>query len=474
MLKSTLTPIFSNVPAKPNYPKLKLLSRAISSTLSSTPPTARQNASPNIFTTPLLPPTSAYIHLPFCRKRCHYCDFPIVALGSSSTQTTEDDPRILNYIQLVYREINATQVSFKSHPPLETVFFGGGTPSLVPPRLVSSILDLLRAKFGVSWDAEISMEMDPGTFDAKKMEELMELGVNRVSLGVQAFQEELLKACGRAHGVKQVYEAIEIVNSCGVDNWSMDLISSLPHQTPQMWEESLRLTVEAQPKHVSVYDLQVEQGTKFGTLYTPGEFPLPSDVLSADFYRIASRMLSDAGYEHYEISSYCQDGFKCKHNSTYWKNKPFYGFGLGSASYVCGMRFSRPKKMRGYIDFVQNLEDGTVDYRGNTDIDTTDLASDIVMLSFRTARGLDLKSFQEAFGSSMLHSLCEAYKPYVESGHVLCFNEQRRVVTADEYNALLLNEADIGRGLANMRLSDPDGFLLSNELISVAFGVIAP
>lgn len=136
----------------------------------------------------------------------------------------------------------------------------------MPPKLVSSILETLRLKFGMSSDAEISMEMDPGTFDANKMKEMMELGVNRVSLGVQAFQEELLKSCGRAHGLKEVYEAIEIVGSCGVENWSMDLISSLPHQTPEMWEESLRLTVEARPPHVSVYDLQVEQGTKFGTL----------------------------------------------------------------------------------------------------------------------------------------------------------------------------------------------------------------
>lgn len=136
----------------------------------------------------------------------------------------------------------------------------------MPPRLVLSILDTLRAKFGLNLDAEISMEMDPGTFDATKLKELMELGVNRVSLGVQAFQDALLKSCGRAHGVKEVYEAIEIVKSCGVENWSMDLISSLPHQTPEMWEESLRLTIESQPDHVSVYDLQVEQGTKFGIL----------------------------------------------------------------------------------------------------------------------------------------------------------------------------------------------------------------
>lgn len=153
-----------------------------------------------------------------------------------------------------------------TNPPLETVFFGGGTPSLVPPRLVSLVLDTLNSKFGLCCGAEISMEMDPGTFDAVKLKDMMNLGVNRVSLGVQAFQEELLKACGRAHGLKEVHEAIEIVGLCGVENWSMDLISSLPHQTPQMWEESLKQTIEVQPAHVSVYDLQVEQGTKFGIL----------------------------------------------------------------------------------------------------------------------------------------------------------------------------------------------------------------
>lgn len=136
----------------------------------------------------------------------------------------------------------------------------------MPPRLVSSVLEALSSKFGVCRGAEISIEMDPGTFDETKMKELTNLGVNRVSVGVQAFQEELLKACGRAHGLDEVYEAIEIINSCGIENWSLDLISSLPRQTPDMWEESLRLTVQAQPTHVSVYDLQVEKDTKFGML----------------------------------------------------------------------------------------------------------------------------------------------------------------------------------------------------------------
>ncbi|THG12159.1 hypothetical protein TEA_025022 [Camellia sinensis var. sinensis] len=325
MLRSTFTPLFHTIPSKPKPPNL--FSHAISISFSQSPPTVRQNASPTattITTNPLhnLSPTSAYIHLPFCRKRCHYCDFPIVALGSSSTQTNDinNDPRISNYIHLLCREIKATNSQFNHNPPLKTVFFGGGT------------------------------------FDVVKME-LMGLGVNRVSLGVQAFQDELLKACGRAHGVEEVHKAIGVVGTCGVGNWSMDLISSLPDSTPQM--------------------------------YSPGEFPLPSETQFAEFYKTASRMLSDARYNHYEISSYCKDNFESKHNLTYWDNKPFYGFGLGSASFLGGFRFSRPKKVKVYAGYVQNLKDGVVGLSEDSFPDPKDIAMDAVMLSFRTAKGLD-------------------------------------------------------------------------------------
>ncbi|RXH96081.1 hypothetical protein DVH24_008581 [Malus domestica] len=348
-----------------------------------------------------------------------------------------------NYVQLLCREINATKAENKTNPPLETVFFGGSTPPLVPPKLVDSVLETLRLKFGLSSEAQLSMEMDPATFDAKKMNGLMELGVNRVSLGVQAFQEELLKACGRAHGVREVYEAMEIVGECGVENWNLKLISSLPYQTPEMWEERLRLAVEARLTHVSVYDLQVKQGTKFGLLLQP-----------------------------LEISSYCKSGYHCKHNLTYWKNKPFYAFGLCSASYVDGVRFSRPKGMKEYTGYVENMENDLVEcYESPRTVQ--DLATDVVMPSLTTSRGLDLKYFEEAYGSSLVLSLCKAYKPYVESGHVVFLDEQRRAIAADEFNTLLVNKDETERSPAYIRLSDPDGFLLSNELISLAFAVVA-
>ncbi|KAF8046797.1 hypothetical protein N665_3411s0003 [Sinapis alba] len=481
MLRTTASPIFSSFRGKPKTPRL--IFKAYSVLLEDTPPTARRNASTNLTTLHQGPPTSAYVHLPFCRKRCHYCDFPILALGTSSASNTfhkerqevEDDPRITNYVNLLVREINATRTDFDTNPDLKTVFFGGGTPSLVPPKLVSLVLETLSSSFGLCPDAEISMEMDPGTFGGEKLKELMEIGVNRVSLGVQAFQDELLKACGRAHGVSEVYEAIEIVKTCGVENWSMDLISSLPHQTLEMWEESLRLAIESQPSHVSVYDLQVEQGTKFGNVYTPGQSPLPSETQSAEFYKTASSMLRGAGYEHYEVSSYSKEGFKCKHNLIYWKNKPFYAFGLGSASYVGGLRFSRPRRLKEYTNYVYDLENGAANWCGDGSVDLKDVATDIIMLSFRTSKGLELKEFGEAFGRKVVNSICKVYEPYVESGHIVCLDDMRREVMSDEFKKLVGNdEVKIEDHVRYLRLRDPDGFLLSNELISLAFGVISP
>ncbi|KAG0456600.1 hypothetical protein HPP92_024388 [Vanilla planifolia] len=423
------------------------------------------------------PPSDAsavYIHLPFCRRRCHYCDFPIIALGSSSHHH-DDDPRIFSYIRLLLREIHATRSSSAHHPPIKTIFFGGGTPSLVPPRLVASVLDAIRSKFGeIDADAEVSMEMDPGTFDAARLEEMVGVvGVTRVSLGVQAFQAELLRACGRAHGRREVDDAIETVAGChGVKSWSLDLISSLPNQTENMWEESLRLAVSAGPHHVSVYDLQVEKGTKFEQLYTPGEFPLPTEAQSADFYKTASETLRKAGYDHYEISSYCKPGHECLHNLTYWQNRPFYAFGLGAASYLAGVRFSRPRRPAVYEKYVEALEAGSC--TGGEHSGDAELAMDEVMLSLRTARGLDVERFGRAFGESLVVSLCREWRPYVKSGHVVAMDEERGELSIGEFEVETNRGRGEGRRVAFIRLSDPEGFLMSNELIAVAFRVLAP
>lgn len=185
-------------------------------------------------------------------------------------------------------------------------------------------------------------------------------------------------------------------------------------------------------------------------------------------------MLGDAGYDHYEISSYSKSGYRCKHNSTYWKNKSFYAFGLGSASYMNGVRFSRPRRLKDYMSYVENLENGLSSYSNDAITDAKDFAMDVVMLSLRTADGLDLKSFKEAFGELLLLSIYEVYRPHVENGQVILLNEQRRRLAVDEFLSLGSDEQLRNEKLAYLRLSDPDGFLLSNELISLAFQAISP
>lgn len=184
-------------------------------------------------------------------------------------------------------------------------------------------------------------------------------------------------------------------------------------------------------------------------------------------------MLSQAGYDHYEISSYCLDGYECKHNISYWLNRSFYGFGLGSASYINGTRFSRPRRLKEYTEWVQKLEDGAVHHEESS-ADLKDLAMDVVMLSLRTARGLDLRSFARSFGTRLMHSLCQSLKQYVESGHVVAIDDERNILSYHEFKLKMNANDEMSDGVAFIRLSDPDGFLLSNELIAIAFGIISP
>ncbi|KAL8215889.1 hypothetical protein R6Q57_022726 [Mikania cordata] len=208
--------------------------------------------------------------------------------------------------------------------------------------------------------------------------------------------------------------------------------------------------------------------------YTPGELPLPSDTQSAKFYRMASRKLGEANYNHYEVSSYSKNGFECKHNYTYWINKPFYAFGLGSASYINGTRYSRPKKLKDYTNYVKHLEDGSIDWTQEDDVDEGEMAMDVVMLSLRTSKGLEFQSFIKDFGSVVAVELCKVYVPYMKSGHVLFLDDQRKEITEEEFSCLVLDDRKLENEIGFIRLSDPDGFLLSNELISLAFGVIDP
>ncbi|KAI5061667.1 hypothetical protein GOP47_0024172 [Adiantum capillus-veneris] len=426
-------------------------------------------------------PSSGYVHLPFCKRRCFYCDFAIVAVGErNTTSAAHIDSTMDSYVNSLCAEVVATLEKLPQPSPLKTLFFGGGTPSLLPAHHLSRIIEIFDRICGFHSNAEVSIEMDPGTFDRVKMKEFLNCGVNRISLGVQAFNDDFLKACGRSHGLQDVYEAIDIIHDLGVRNWSLDLISSLPHQTVELWEESLRKTIELAPAHVSVYDLQIEEGTKFGTWYKPGQHPLPNEDNSAAFYRLASSLLKEAGYEHYEISNYAKPGFQCRHNLVYWKNQSYYGFGLGATSYVNGKRLSRPRKWKEYADFVdlciQQKQQKSAELCANEDAmeNVVDTLCDTIMLSLRLACGLDLHYISRTFGYDWCSCICKGLMPFIKSGHAVVLDSNLKSMSSD-----VLSEA-ISRGSASLlekdimfiRLADPEGFLLSNEIISSLFSAL--
>ncbi len=378
--------------------------------------------------------SSAYVHIPFCRRRCFYCDFPVSVVGDRLRGETSGT--ISQYVEVLCKEIAMTPAFGQ---PLKTIFFGGGTPSLLSIEQLQGIVTELEKHFGIASGAEISMEIDPGTFDLAHIAGYRSAGVNRVSLGVQAFQSELLQTAGRSHSVEDIFVAVELIHQVEIPEFSLDLISGLPHQSLAQWQDSLAKAVAIAPTHISIYDLTIEPGTAFGRYYKPGDSPLPTDEATVKMYQMGQQVLTDAGYEHYEISNYAQPGHQCRHNRVYWENRPYYGFGMGAASYVEGKRFTRPRKTREYYQWVQA--------GGVIDCDVTppkEVLLETLMLGLRLAEGVNLAALAEAFGEKKVEEICRCLQPYVDKGWV-----------------------EVGGG--RLRLIDPQGFLFSNVVLAELF-----
>ncbi|MBD2354999.1 coproporphyrinogen III oxidase [Tolypothrix sp. FACHB-123] len=378
--------------------------------------------------------SSAYVHIPFCRRRCFYCDFPIFVVGDRARGETSGT--ISQYVELLIQEISITQ-SFGQ--PLKTIFFGGGTPSLLAVDQLQQILAALERRFGILPGAEISMEIDPGTFDLAHIAGYRSLGVNRVSLGVQAFQAELLKVAGRSHTIADIFAAVELVRKVEIPELSLDLISGLPHQSLGDWQDSLTKVVAIAPTHISIYDLTIEPGTAFGRYYQPGASPLPTDETTVQMYQMAQQALTSAGYEHYEISNYAQPGHQCQHNRVYWENRPYYGFGMGAASYIDGKRFTRPRKTKEYYQWVE--AGCVVDCEVTA---TNEVLLETFMLGLRLAEGMSLAALAVEFGTEKVEQIYQFLQPYFDKGWVEIVN---------------------GR----LRLTDPQGFLFSNVVLAELF-----
>jgi len=298
---------------------------------------------------------SLYLHIPFCQHRCGYCDFNTYAgIGNL----------IPDYVDALQTEISCFA---KNNPSalmmnVKTIYFGGGTPSLLPPELIEKLLKTIDKSFYIEEDCEITLETNPGTISKKDLFTLFDIGINRLSIGVQSTDQEELQLLERSHGFKEVCYTVENARNAGFDNISLDLIFGLPDQKPLIWEKSLYDALSLSPDHISLYALTVEEGTPLEKRVLKGELPVPDPDLTADLYDLTRQILKTKGYLHYEISNWAKrkpDSLVpiSRHNSQYWMNEPYIGFGAGAHGYLAGVRtvnISNPFK------YVKNLKDQSV------------------------------------------------------------------------------------------------------------------
>ncbi|MDJ0578532.1 radical SAM family heme chaperone HemW [Crocosphaera sp.] len=400
-------------------------------------------------------PVSAYLHIPFCRRRCYYCDFPISVLGDKTNSNTSGS--VAEYVEFLCEEIKITP---SYNFPLKTVFFGGGTPSLLPPRYLDKILATLEQHFGICADAEISLEMDPGTFSLQQLSDYKSLGVNRFSLGIQSFNDKLLEKSGRFHRYQDIEQSINFIHQNNIKNFSLDLISGLPYQSLEDWQSSLETAIKIEPNHISCYDLVLEPVTAFGKQYKPGKFPLPDDNNTMIMYKIAQKILREAGYEHYEISNYAKEGYQCHHNLVYWENKPYYGLGMGAASYTNNQRFTRPRTRKDYYQWIENFKNS--DYSLSCDyLEKIDILLETLMLGLRLKKGVDLLQISTFFGKEIVELIYKILLPY----------HQKKIVYFKDINDnFITNITDNNwQNINRVMFSDPDGFLLSNTILADLF-----
>ena len=316
-----------------------------------------------------------YIHIPFCRCKCDYCDF--YSLAGREERMDACQKALLTHIKETAPQAKGYVV--------DTIYFGGGTPSLYGPKRVKELLSCIRRRFEVAGNAEITLEANPDSADKKRMRAYRRAGVNRVSLGMQSAHDDELSALHRPHTFQQVQEAVEAIRGARIKNLTLDLIYGLPGQDMARWRDSVEKALALRPEHLSCYGLKVEEGTPLQARVDRGE-RLPDDDLQADMYLWMVARLEAAGYHQYEISNFARPGFQSRHNLKYWLTRPYLGFGPGAHSDFGGRRFSFLRDLDGYIDGVLG---------GKPILDSDDLipkrerSGEYLMLRLRTTRGIE-------------------------------------------------------------------------------------
>lgn len=352
-----------------------------------------------------------YVHFPFCLKKCLYCDF-------NSTAWSGED--FGGYLELLLREMELRHAALSEQVEAPTLYLGGGTPSLMPPELVGRIVDAAALRFGLKPDAEVTLEANPGTLTPERLSGYRLAGVNRLSLGVQSFEERLLKRLGRVHTVEEALAAFDQARHAGFDNISIDLMHSLPEQSLDDWGGALAQAVSLAPEHVSAYALSVEEGTPFERLHDAGALPLPGEEEGARMFEATSEILCTAGYRHYEISNYALPGRQSRHNISYWSRQSYLGFGAGAHSFWnpdgLGRRWNNACDMNEYADA---LSQGTLPEREPELLTLDDAVAESFFLGLRMLEGMEIPPLVERFGKVALQGRLAEVQLLEEKGLLL-------------------------------------------------------
>ena len=321
-----------------------------------------------------------YFHIPFCIKKCEYCDF----LSGPATRTRQED-----YIYALLREMKT--ISEKEKRSVDTIFIGGGTPSVPDWDVMEKFLKGMREDFNVSPDAEITIEANPGTLTPEKLQLYRKYGINRISIGLQSPKDKELKILGRIHNYSQFLESYHMAREAGFSNINIDLMFAIPGQTCKGWLENLRTVAELGPEHISAYSLIIEEGTPF----YKKELDLPDEDSEYIMYEDTGKILGEYGYHQYEISNYAKKGRRCRHNEGYWTRMDYLGLGLGAASLLGNRRFSNTDSMEEYL---KNSGSPEKIRKNQEKLSTYDEMAEFMFLGLRMTEGISVKRFQECFG----------------------------------------------------------------------------
>ncbi len=374
-----------------------------------------------------------YVHIPFCIRKCLYCDF---------LSDTADTNVRKQYIEALVNEICSCplkDIDYKSQYTVDTIFFGGGTPSVLEGDQIDEIMKALAFRFDISKVREVTIECNPGTATLDKLESYKKSGINRLSIGLQSANDDELKTLGRIHDYKQFLETFKMAREAGFDNINIDLMSAIPGQSLDSYKDTLNKVISLTPEHISSYSLIIEEGTPFYDMYGESGPDEPDEDTEREMYYMTERLLNEAGYHRYEISNYSLEGYECRHNSSYWTGTDYIGLGIGAASLIDGVRYSNTSDLYSYMKACSKAAEVlTEEYRI---LSQNERMEEFMFLGLRMIRGISAKEFKERFSQDIYAVYAKPLEKLVKDGLIIINGDNIKLTSKgiDVSNTALAN-----------------------------------